>query len=510
MSEWLHKYRLPAVLVILVTAIYFPLLLHLDYMPIRMWDESIMAVNAIEMSDNHNYLVTYFYGKPDMQNCKPPMQIWCIVLFSKVLGFSELSLRLPSAIAAFILCISLFFLLRKYTGSMVYAFVVVVVLVTCRGYIRNHVTRTGEYDSLLILFATLFALHLFFATEAKEKQQQSKHIMLFFFFLTLAVLTKGVASFMLAPGLLLYVLVRKKLWPFLQNKASYAGLAFFLVFGIGYYFLREVYNPGYMQAVWEQELGGRYNTSLHGHRGHFTFYLNEIITWQFTSYMYLFPVALILGLAFLEGKIRRLVIFCVLTGSLFLLIVSSASTKLPHYDAPLFPFLAIITASFFYFIYSSIIKRLPHKPMASPLAFLLVLAMLSVPYAIIIPHVYFPKGDPWEEGFAVQCRIFQDAAKGNERIDSLKLVFPGKEEYGPKNVLRCYTRELSELEIKTNIITEKQAHAGDTIVVFDPWHKTLIEQYWDIAHIRHIERCNADVYYVKEKIMPNYSGNLER
>jgi 4-amino-4-deoxy-L-arabinose transferase-like glycosyltransferase len=500
MKELMHKYRLPALLIVLLTAVSFPLFLHLDYMPVRMWDESIMAVNAIEMIDNHNYLVTYFYGEPDVSNCKPPLMIWCITLFSKILGFSELSLRLPSAIGAFILCLALFAMLRKYTGSMVYAFMAVIVLVTSRGFIRNHVSRTGEYDSLLVLFATLFSLHLFLATEAEDRKAQSKHLFLFFIFLTLAVLTKGVACMMLAPGLFIYVVWRKRLLPFLQNPYTYAGLAIFLVVGIGYYVLREQYNPGYIQAVWEQELGGRYNTSLHGHRGAYTFYLNEIIEWQFTPYLVFFIPAVVAGIFFLKGRIARLIVFSGVVGSLFLLVVSSASTKLPHYDAPLFPFLAIITASFFYFVYVALNKVLhiySSKVVPSAAAFAVTLLLLAAPYATIISHVYFPKGDWWEEGFSVQCRIFQDAAKGTVNIDSLKLVFPGKAEYGPKNVLTCYGRQLAEKGIQLNTIIINDVKAGDSLVVFDDWHKQLIEQNWNLKPVRYIERCHANVYYVE-------------
>src|SRR5258708_3252086 len=147
MTDYLLRHKNYFLFALLLLVIYFPIFLHLDYMPFRMWDESIMAVNAIEMAENHNYIVTHFYGSPDMSNCKPPLMIWCIVFCCKIFGFSEFSLRLPSALAALTLCVYLFVALRKYTGSVIYPFIVICILVTCQGYIRNHVTRTGEYDS---------------------------------------------------------------------------------------------------------------------------------------------------------------------------------------------------------------------------------------------------------------------------------------------------------------------------------------------------------------------------
>ncbi|HLP20665.1 MAG TPA: glycosyltransferase family 39 protein, partial [Chitinophagales bacterium] len=428
--------------------------------------------------------------------------IWCIVLCSKIFGFSEFSVRLPSTLAALALCIYLFFSLRRVTGNDMYGFIVVAVLVTCHGYIRNHVTRTGEYDSLLVLFSTVFALHLFLATEATEQKQQSKHLLLFFIFLTLAVLTKGVAPIMQAPGLGIFVILRKKLLPFLKNKFTYIGLGIFLLFGLGYYFLREIINPGYLQAVWENELGGRFIGSQ-GHQGTFDFYWHEIIDWQFVEYIYLFPLALIIGLVFSESSICRLVLFAVITGLSFFLVVSTAATKLPHYDAPLFPYLAIIMASLFYFIYTSIKKRLLESKtylIATAIAFICVAVLFVRPYSQIISVVYFPKGDSWEEGLSVSCRIFQDAVRKKVDINSYKLLFTEGTQYGPRNVLTCYTQQLKENGINTPIITDAEGiQPNDTVVLFSYWGWEAAKKQFDVTALQHLDHCNADVVVCKPK-----------
>jgi hypothetical protein len=41
-----------------------PIFGHLDTLPIRISDESRLAINAHEMLQNKNYLVTHFEGKP--------------------------------------------------------------------------------------------------------------------------------------------------------------------------------------------------------------------------------------------------------------------------------------------------------------------------------------------------------------------------------------------------------------------------------------------------------------
>ena len=70
--------------IVLALLVYVPIFGHLNTLPIRIWDESRLATNAYEMLKNGNFIVTYFDGKPDMWNTKPPLLIWLDVLFMKI------------------------------------------------------------------------------------------------------------------------------------------------------------------------------------------------------------------------------------------------------------------------------------------------------------------------------------------------------------------------------------------------------------------------------------------
>ena len=72
--------------IIVVALMYIPLFGYLDTLPLRIWDESRLAVNSYEMLNNGNFIVTGFEGKPDMWNTKPPFLIWIQVLFIKIRG----------------------------------------------------------------------------------------------------------------------------------------------------------------------------------------------------------------------------------------------------------------------------------------------------------------------------------------------------------------------------------------------------------------------------------------
>src|SRR5690606_9717613 len=99
------------------------------------WDEARLAINAYEMSQNGNLIVTYFDGAPDMWNTKPPLLIWIQALFIKMFGFNELAIRLPSAIAALFTCVVILIFSEKYLKNFWFGFIAVVVLVTSQGYI---------------------------------------------------------------------------------------------------------------------------------------------------------------------------------------------------------------------------------------------------------------------------------------------------------------------------------------------------------------------------------------
>ena len=91
--EIVAGYKLSTILKILLVAIliYSPIFGHLSRLPIRIWDESRLAINAYEMYRDGGCLVTTFEGKPDHWNTKPPLLIWLQVLAMKAHGVGELA-----------------------------------------------------------------------------------------------------------------------------------------------------------------------------------------------------------------------------------------------------------------------------------------------------------------------------------------------------------------------------------------------------------------------------------
>lgn len=135
----------------LLILIYLVIFLKLDSFHMRWWDESMFAVNTYEMMENGKYFSLYFDGRPDLFNTKPPLTNWLQLLFVKLLGYNELAVRLPSAIAACLSVLIVFkFTLKRF--DVLWAWVSVLILLTSEGFIGFHTARTADSDSLLTLF----------------------------------------------------------------------------------------------------------------------------------------------------------------------------------------------------------------------------------------------------------------------------------------------------------------------------------------------------------------------
>ena len=197
--------------VFITIASYFPLFLHLDSMPMMIWDEVRLAVSAYEMNQSGNIWVVTYLNMPDLWSVKPPLNIWAIALSFKVFGYNELALRLPSALSGlFTVWLVFFFCLRQFKNEFIAVFSVLV-LITSKGYIDFHVTRTGDYDAMLIFFETAFLL--LFLTYVLEKNNKTKKIFLYLSALSfaLAIFTKGIAGLFFLPAIFIFLVGQKEL-----------------------------------------------------------------------------------------------------------------------------------------------------------------------------------------------------------------------------------------------------------------------------------------------------------
>ena len=375
---------------ILVAAIcYFPLFHHLDRLSIRQWDESRLAVSAMEMIQSGNLIVTSFEQEPDMWNTKPPLMIWLQAVSMKVFGYNELGVRMPAALAGLgtVMFLFLFFLRRMKRIDI--AIITVLALVSCAGYTTVHVSRTGDYDALLAFFLTV----LVFLTYQWLEDKKLSTLAWMGAVVVGACWTKGIQGLVMLPGLVLFIVSMKKVkWVVTQrNFWSVVLLAWVAI--LSYYGLREMLNPGYMASLWETELGGLYGRKSGFHAQPFSFYMEELSKNYFVYWKYFLPLGLLFGFISKDSAIRKLTGLLTLASVTYLLIISSSQTKLWWYETPALPlFSALIgigLAEVFYKILSWL--RIKNPTLKSILFILFIGGIVAFPYTQKIIEIHNPQ-----------------------------------------------------------------------------------------------------------------------
>ena len=302
------------------------------------WDEARLSLNALEMMHPANPLIVTYKGQADLWNTKPPLSIWLSALSMRLFGINELALRLPSALAAIGTTIAVFVFTKRVSNRRT-AYLAALILLGTGGFDEVHVTRTADFDSLLVLFTTLTTFSLFFAFDSKKFYPSAAYF-------AGGLMTKGVAGLMMAPGYALYAAIyRKDIRPTVLPGLAAVGVVLL------FYFSREIAEPGYLHAVWLQDVA-RFHQPADGHRGSALYYLFRLFwPWQilfhlkWTEVPYLasaFPWSWIALLAMLRPARPAIYLFCCLGA--FLLAISVAATHLAWYVAPAYPLIAVLTA----------------------------------------------------------------------------------------------------------------------------------------------------------------------
>jgi len=393
------------------------ILINITKAPIFLWDEGRNSLNALEMYYNNNFIVTHYESEPDMWNTKPPLLIWFQTFSMYIFGINELAIRFPSILATFFTCFTLYFFSKKTLNNNWIALFVCLILITTNGYIALHGSRTGDYDALLTLFLTISSLSIYTYTETK----QNKWLYIFFVSLGLAVLTKGIAGLLFTPVYLLLIIFSNQFINLLKNKNLYIGICIFIIIGIAYYFIRELLNPGYIKAVFENELGGRLNSTLDGleEKNKF-FYLDNLFNEinRFKTWIYLLPLGLIVSLFNPSKKIKKLSIYLSILVICHYLVLTKASTKYEWYDTPWYPLFAIIIGLGIYTLYEFLIKnKFTSKLKLNYLLIGFCLVISSFTYYNIYTKIT-SELDEYQRNINLLSLFFQEVRYGEREIDN--------------------------------------------------------------------------------------------
>lgn len=476
---------------------YFPLFLHLDTLSLRLWDESRQAVNALEMALNGNLIVTYFEGQPELWNTKPPFLIWVQAFFMKVLGYNELAVRLPSALAGLGTILLFFYYCHKVLKNKLLGYVFGLLLITVGAYINTHGTRTGDYDAMLTLWENMYFLAFLSYSFVTDKNKKSILLWLTALGIILAFLTKGIAGFFFLPALAIYAFVTGEFRNLFQSKHFYLTAFTVASVVIGYYAIRDYISPGYFSAVQAAELGGRFLETQGGHQQDWLFYISDLYhNNRLGNWLFFLPLGLVLGLLE-KGKIRNMTWLIILNCLIVFLILSSSATRVRWYLVPLYPLLIFIAAIGISSLLQGLIQLLQHKEISKTGIYitstLTVFALIYLPYSDIIHRIYLPKDDKWEWQ-KTQYRDFMEQTSQHPAYTILSPKYNGHVIFYKK--VYNDTKEGYHIKSATmyEFLTEKKGVFGEKDLAFSPNEKVMIcEKQARKAFTKHYE------YHVLEK-----------
>ncbi|HEX8494063.1 MAG TPA: glycosyltransferase family 39 protein [Pyrinomonadaceae bacterium] len=183
-------------------------------------DEGIYATIARQMIDSGDW-VTPRYG-PTVFFYKPPLFYWCQALFIYLLGPTPLAARLPSAIAAFLTALALFFWARR-KGMMRTGWLAAMLYVLCP-LVALGLARVAMMDSLLTLFLTLAIIGWIEGYGGNRKGY-----LLMAAAMGLATMTKGMIGFLLPGAAFSIWLLLRRDWKALREVPWGYALCIFLL-----------------------------------------------------------------------------------------------------------------------------------------------------------------------------------------------------------------------------------------------------------------------------------------
>lgn len=448
----------------LLLLLFFIVFLKLNGFPMRWWDESMFATNTYEMIHNGKFFSLYFDSLPDLYNTKPPLTSWIQIPFVKLIGYNELALRLPSAIAAALSILLIFqFIATNY--NLIWAWLSALILLTSPGFIGFHTARTADSDSLLTLFLLIANINFIKAVLTLHK----RYIFLFMLFISIAFATKLYACFLFFPAYLIILIRQKKVSDFVWNKTFLCGLVIFILITTGLIFLRELDTPGYLNVILYKD-AGRLFTGIENHSEPTLFYLDNLFTTHFSVWFILLIVGSLLTIRLQKEGDKKILSFFILLGFSFFIIISLSTTKLSWYDMPLYPYFSVISAYPLYFL----IQRIRFHPKGSSRQlFLAITCIFIYPYIAMFNKSQSNSLNDGERAREANERYLFERINENKNLDGIKVFYSIYH-----RSLIFYKYKLAEKGQTIDVTDKMTFHEKDRVLVANDSLRTMLSQIY--------------------------------
>ncbi|MFH1389829.1 MAG: glycosyltransferase family 39 protein [Candidatus Margulisiibacteriota bacterium] len=264
---------------------------------------------------------------------KPPLYYWFVALLSRLIGFNEWAMRLPAAISGLLTVALTYFFGKKLFNSERAGFFAGLVTMTAFQFLVQ--SRIAELDVVLTLFVTL-ALFCFYRGYSSHKKWW---FTLSYFPIALAFLLKGLLGVAMPAGtIFLFLLLKGELGKTKELKLP-AGIVIFMLIGLPWYAI-ELFRHG--KPFLDFTVGflflSRFQGVVAGHTGPWYYYFLAIIL-GFAPWSPFLPYAFWRTARNWRSDSSLLCLSLIVPT---FIVFSAATTKLPSYILPLYPFFGLM------------------------------------------------------------------------------------------------------------------------------------------------------------------------
>jgi 4-amino-4-deoxy-L-arabinose transferase-like glycosyltransferase len=316
----------------------FNIFFNLGIIPIDSWDEARHGVSAYEMIKSGNYIVNTYAYKNDYWNLKPPVSYWAIIFGYNIVGFNPLGLRIFSGIAAVVTIIIIAIFSRHIYGRLA-SLISTVVLTTTIPFITEHCARTGDADSLYILFFTIAIISLALI------ERSNKWICACGVSFSLAFLTKSLHAGNIVIIGIAYLILSKVLFKLKEKQILLLLLSASIPIIIWGAFRYVKDGMIFLKTMIEFDLMARTSRPLEGHSGGRCYYI-ESLQWSYFYWNLVFVATTMAYVVLIDRYIKdkKLVNYILIIGiwiGVPFLLYTIAKTKISWYILPIYPAIAV-------------------------------------------------------------------------------------------------------------------------------------------------------------------------
>ncbi len=299
------------------------------------------------MAESGDWVTPRLYGDPWFE--KPVLYYWGAAVSFRLFGVNETAARFPSALSALLATLAMAWLALRLYGSETARWLLLLLPTTVGMIGFSHAAATDMPFSAMLTVAMVVAAVIVGLTRNEDSPIFPRTpwlaLILFGFFLGLAVLAKGPAAIILSGGTVLFWAIFTKRWRDSLRCLHPVTIAAFCLTALPWYVRCFRRNPEFFRVFIIEHNFKRFLTPEFQHIQPFWFYVPIILVALFPWTIFLVPSATKTMAEARKDHDSRAVLFFLACWALLPLIFFSISrSKLPGYILPAIPPLALLMA----------------------------------------------------------------------------------------------------------------------------------------------------------------------